>query len=320
MRENELEHGIALIAVLALIATMGLLAASAVAISRYSAAEVDTFTSLQRSALDAESAANRALCLLLSDRSAHADRQLGEPDASGEERFLADGTTHEFLINGRPVTVRIFDAASGIDISGNNPARQLSTAFPSKKQDQALETLADCLRDYVDRDELVRTNGMEAPRYRAAGIPELPRNQPLQFREELLWIPEGADRIPANSSGCLDRVRIIAPEGLPPLSGRPNLYAENPAGIANRCQLNEEETGQLIHSLKLWKNERKPLSTTLPPGLFGRLKIYYSVRESGIYTIAVDTASPEYPGGRFRMTIRPSAVEFMIEYYEFLHD
>ena len=53
------ERGVALVTVMALIDSIGVLVASAVAISQYSAAETDTFASLQRSALEAESAANR---------------------------------------------------------------------------------------------------------------------------------------------------------------------------------------------------------------------------------------------------------------------
>lgn len=50
------ERGVALVTVMALIASIGVLVASAVAISQYSAAETDTLASLQRSALEAESA------------------------------------------------------------------------------------------------------------------------------------------------------------------------------------------------------------------------------------------------------------------------
>lgn len=86
------ERGVALVTVMALIASIGVLVASAVAISQYSAAETDTLASLQRSALEAESAANRTLCLLLADRAKNADRRLGaEPDGTAE-RFLADGS------------------------------------------------------------------------------------------------------------------------------------------------------------------------------------------------------------------------------------
>lgn len=315
MPQNERENGVALITVLALMATLGVLAASAVAISSYATAETDTFTSMQRSILEAESAANRTLCLLLSDRARHADRGLGAVDPEGE-RFSADGTKHEFLVNGRPATVRIFDAVSGIDVSGRTPARQL---FPSQEQNEAREALSARLADYTDGDGLVRDSGMEAPHYRAAGIPELPRNRPLQFREELLWIPGASELFPADESGRLNPARLIAPEGLRPLSGRPNFYAADPPEIAARCRLTILEAERLEQAFALWRAERKPFTETLPPGLFGKAELHYSVRESGAYTIVVDTAMPDHPGCRLSVTVRPSANARMIEYYEFFH-
>jgi len=318
MHRNERESGVALITVLALMTMLGVLAASAVAVSRYSASETDTFCSMQRSVLEAESVANRTLFLLLSDRAKHADRKLGE-STPGEERFLADGTKHEFTVNDRPVTVRIFDAVSGIDLSGRNPSARLTPYFSTKERNEALEILAARLADYTDADELVRNGGLESPHYQATGIPELPRNRPLQFREELFWIPGAADLFPADSSGRLRAIRLVAPEGLRALSGRESLYASVPETIAARCLLTEAETEQLRQTFEAWRSERKPLAETLPPGLCGKLELQYSVRESGAYTIVVDTASPENPGCRLSVTVRPSATARMIEYYEFFH-
>ena len=84
--ERRYERGVALITVLALIASIGVLVASSVAMSQYSTAETDTFLSLQRSALEAESAANRILWMLLADRAKHADRKLGGKSNTEEER------------------------------------------------------------------------------------------------------------------------------------------------------------------------------------------------------------------------------------------
>lgn len=48
-----------------------------------------------------------------------------------------------------------------------------------------LAPLVDALRDFTDADDLRRLNGAESEQYRAAGRPDLPRNQPLQSPEEL---------------------------------------------------------------------------------------------------------------------------------------
>ena len=41
------------------------------------------------------------------------------------------------------------------------------------------------------------------------------------------------------------------------------------------------------------------------PGLAGKLEMNFSTRESGAYTIQADSSSPEKPGVRLRMTVRP---------------
>ena len=309
------EHGVALVTVMALIASIGVLVASAVAISQYSAAETDTFASLQRSALEAESAANRTLCLLLSDLAKNADRRLGTETVGTAERFLADGTEHTIAVNGQIVSVQIFDAIAGLDLSGRNPARQFS--IPELAKDESREELIARLEDYADSDDLTKPGGMESQHYRNAGIPVLPRNRPLQFREELLWMPGAGKLYPPSENGVLEAIRLVPPEKLRALTGRPNLYATPTFVIAERCMLTAEELEQLRNALDLWRGKRVPLSESLPPGLAGKLEMNFSTRESGAYTIQADSSSPEKPGVRLRMTVRPVTESRNFEYYEF---
>ena len=241
MPNHDRERGAALIAVLLLMGTIGVLVASAVAVSQYATAETDTFAALQRSALEAESAANRTLCLLLSDRLRHADRRLGRRNDDRKERFLADGTEHIHMQGDGRISIRIFDAVAGLDLSGRAPIRQLSPRGTAKSE--AREQVLARLEDYVDADDLVRNQSMEMPHYRAAGIPVLPRNRPLQFREEWLWIPGTAHIYPPSADGRLWTFRVIPPENMRPLAGRPNLLATPAAIIAEQCGLVARKTG-----------------------------------------------------------------------------
>ena len=309
------ERGVALVTVMALIASIGVLVASAVAISQYSAAETDTFASLQRSALEAESAANRTLCLLLADRAKNADRRLGAETDGTAERFLADGTEHTVTAGERTVSVRIFDAVAGLDLAGRNPARQLTN--PKLAKDEPREELIARLEDYADSDDLAKPGGMESQHYRSAGVPVLPRNRPLQFREELLWLPGAGKLYLPSENGVLDAIRLIPPEKLRALTGRPNLYATPAAVIAERCTLTAEESEQLRNALELWRKKRLPLAESLPPSLAGKLEMNFSTRESGAYTIQADASSPENPGVRLSVTVRPVTGSRSFEYYEF---
>ena len=270
---------------------------------------------MQRSALEAESAANRTLCLLLADRAKNADRRLGAETDGTAERFLADGTEHTVTAGERTVSVRIFDAVAGLDLAGRNPARQLTN--PKLAKDEPREELIARLEDYADSDDLAKPGGMESQHYRSAGVPVLPRNRPLQFREELLWLPGAGKLYLPSENGVLDAIRLIPPEKLRALTGRPNLYATPAAVIAERCALTAEESEQLRNALDLWRQKRLPLAESLPPGLAGKLEMNFSTRESGAYTIQADASSPENPGVRLRVTVRPVTGSRSFEYYEF---
>lgn len=132
---------------------------------------------------------------------------------------------------------------------------------------------------------------MESQHYRSAGVPVLPRNRPLQFREELLWLPGAGKLYPPSENGVLDAIRLIPPEKLRALTGRPNLYATPAAVIAERCTLTAEESEQLRNALDLWREKRLPLAESrLRP--CRKLEMNFSTRESGAYTIQADASSP----------------------------
>lgn len=314
------ERGIALIAVLVLVLCIGVLAASAVTLSQFSAAEVDTFCSLQRSAYRLESALNRIVLLLARDRQQYADRSPENADYRQTERFMADGVIHRLEVDAETVQFRITDAASGVDISGTAPSRQLRNREWNNAEDRErwLRLLA-CLDDYADRDEFVRENGMERMHYRENGIPALPRNNVLQFREELRWIPGASAFFPPGPDGLLTPVRIIPPPKLRAIAGRPNLYAATPEWIIVLARLTEQEGEALKESLRLWVHERRPLAETMPPGISGKLSVAFSTRETGIYTISVQGGNTEQPTGRLSATLELNANPRRLEYYSFQH-
>ncbi len=317
MKNHPDESGVALISALALVATLSLLVASAVVLTQFSSAEVNTFDALNRSYYAAESAANRAMLLLAQDRNNNPNRNPGEKKSDGVERFMADGRLHTLTIYSVPAQVRILDALGGLDISGAAPGRQLVFAAAPDELKEELAALADRVDDYVDRDDLVRLGGMERGDYRAAGIPELPRNRPLQFREELRFISGIPKRYSATAEGRFDAFRLIAPEKLKVLTGRPNLYSTPLPQIAERCRLDASEQELLGQAFPLWFRDGKPLEETLPPGLFVKVTAVFTQQESGVYRICVNTAMEENPGIQLYVTLLPDFSTPRIEYYEF---
>ena len=326
-RRKKSERGIALVTTLGILAVVSLLAASAVVLSQYAEKDSYTFSSLTRSSYIAEGAANRLYWLILNDRKKYPQRNIDISDDAlqeDEERFLADGTPHLFEdYYGEKVKYEIRDAVGGMDVSGSMPQRDLIAFMGDLEKDSAererLEMIGNRLQDYVDSDDLVKLHGMEQSEYLQANLINLPRNRPFQYREEMLLIPEIQQLCQPDNSGRLTSIRLIAPQGLQPIGGRPNLYSSSISQIASRCRLTDMETAELEQAFTEWNKNKTPLKKTLPSGFLKRLEMYYGTSESGFYTVLIDTSSEQQPGIRLAVTFRSQfGNSSQLEFYEYM--
>lgn len=326
-RRKKSERGIALVTTLGILAVVSLLAASAVVLSQYAEKDSYTFSSLTRSSYIAEGAANRLYWLILNDRKKYPQRNIDiSNDAlqEDEERYLADGTPHLFEdYYGEKVKYEIRDAVGGMDVSGSMPQRDLIAFMGDLEKDSAererLEMIGNRLQDYVDSDDLVKLHGMEQGEYLQANLINLPRNRPFQYREEMLLIPEIQQLCQPDNSGRLTSIRLIAPQGLQPIGGRPNLYSSSISQIASRCRLTDMETAELEQAFTEWNKNKTPLKKTLPSGFLKRLEMYYGTSESGFYTVLIDTSSEQQPGIRLAVTFRSQfGNSSQLEFYEYM--
>ena len=326
-RRKKSERGIALVTTLGILAVVSLLAASAVVLSQYAEKDSYTFSSLTRSSYIAEGAANRLYWLILNDRKKYPQRNIDISDDAlqeDEERYLADGTPHLFEdYYGEKVKYEIRDAVGGMDVSGSMPQRDLIAFMGDLEKDSAererLEMIGNRLQDYVDSDDLVKLHGMEQGEYLQANLINLPRNRPFQYREEMLLIPEIQQLCQPDNSGRLTSIRLIAPQGLQPIGGRPNLYSSSISQIASRCRLTDMETAELEQAFTEWNKNKTPLKKTLPSGFLKRLEMYYGTSESGFYTVLIDTSSEQQPGIRLAVTFRSQfGNSSQLEFYEYM--
>lgn len=326
-RRKKSERGIALVTTLGVLAVVSLLAASAVVLSQYAEKDSYTFSSLTRSSYIAEGAANRLYWLILNDRKKYPQRNIDISDDAlqeDEERYLADGTPHLFEdYYGEKVKYEIRDAVGGMDVSGSMPQRDLIAFMGDLEKDSAererLEMIGNRLQDYVDSDDLVKLHGMEQSEYLQANLINLPRNRPFQYREEMLLIPEIQQLCQPDNSGRLTSIRLIAPQGLQPIGGRPNLYSSSISQIASRCRLTDMETAELEQAFTEWNKNKTPLKKTLPSGFLKRLEMYYGTSESGFYTVLIDTSSEQQPGIRLAVTFRSQfGNSSQLEFYEYM--
>lgn len=326
-RRKKSERGIALVTTLGILAVVSLLAASAVVLSQYAEKDSYTFSSLTRSSYIAEGAANRLYWLILNDRKKYPQRNIDISDDAlqeDEERYLADGTPHLFEdYYGEKVKYEIRDAVGGMDVSGSMPQRDLIAFMGDLEKDSAererLEMIGNRLQDYVDSDDLVKLHGMEQSEYLQANLINLPRNRPFQYREEMLLIPEIQQLCQPDNSGRLTSIRLIAPQGLQPIGGRPSLYSSSISQIASRCRLTDMETAELEQAFTEWNKNKTPLKKTLPSGFLKRLEMYYGTSESGFYTVLIDTSSEQQPGIRLAVTFRSQfGNSSQLEFYEYM--
>ena len=315
--EDSREKGIALIAVLGIMVLVGLLSASIASLSLITRQLSKVNCDMEDSVYRAEGAADRIIWLIRKDRELHPTRSLGNIDYADQqddelERFVADGTRHELDYYGGKVTVSIQDAAAGKEISGATPDRMLhrpQTAFGEDYDKyERYNNFLKALKDYTDGDDLVSPDGgMEVDDYNSIGLAPLPRNNRMEFREELLLIPGAEEFYTPDQNGIVSSLRIIPPRGLRTIRGRENFFSTDQNNFSLNGDFSETEYPLIIESRKLWKNEQIPLSETLDADILSRVKRDYSMKESGVYTLIVNARPGEnLPGKLFTCTVQIS--------------
>ncbi|MCP3965529.1 MAG: hypothetical protein GY750_12605 [Lentisphaerae bacterium] len=315
------ESGIALIAVLCMIITASILVASAVTLSQYAALETATFCSYGSSFYTAESAANRARWMVMLDKQQFPDRVLGTQQATAPGRWMADSLPHHFKINGVPVEVSIEDAASGINIGGSSPSQDLRQLMQKYFMDsygrELFTAFCNQVDLYSDPNSLVRSGGGIQQEYQQRGLFNMPRMGPMQFREEMYFIPGAAKRYPPDAMGRLRSFNVIPQGNMRRITARPNLFSAPLSMIKERCQLSGSEVGQLANALRLWRN-RIPLKNSVEGMFMSKLLAQFSDRESGFYSIVVKTSSPQSPGTTLNCTFCPDSTRPpLTEYYNY---
>lgn len=299
------DEGSALIAVLMIVAVLTVMVTHLTASSEIAGRESHALATRTSLKYDAESAAERAFWLFLADRRQFRSRALSvlQPeDLLEDERWRADGSSRDIKGRNSTVQVTLLDANRGLDVSGPRPEAQLRAFLLRDTTDfEQVETVTrfvNVLQDYVDRSAMGRLHGKSQDDYAAEGYPDMPRNAPLEMREEVIWI-EGIDKIMAmlgrnvTAADFMDMVRIIPPRGRSfPDNERPSFFSSSPLLIQRLAGLTDEELDSIWQAQREWRNGRGNLFTYLDPGLTNRLRQHFSFTESSVVTV-VATASSE---------------------------
>ncbi|OGV60314.1 MAG: hypothetical protein A2X45_06460 [Lentisphaerae bacterium GWF2_50_93] len=291
------ERGAALIAVLCFVVLVALLTASAVTLSQVGSYTSRTFADRSISAYISEGAAARVQWLVIADKKKFTSRILGETEYAAEvqERFMADGVQHKIDYYGIEIDVMINDMASGYDISDDNPSRQLESFknmfYDNDEMQKDFNVFIDCLKDYTDADDFPQLNGKERTDYERLGLYPLPRNGKMQFREEIMLIPDFDKFFQPDMFGRLTSFKIISPPTMPRIGQGNSFFSASKDVIMSKCSFSSVQADKVMEARNQWINERIPLNQTLDLGILGTLKGAFSFNESGFFTIIVN-ASP----------------------------
>lgn len=290
------ERGAALIAVLCVLMMIGLFTMSALVISQISNQVSKTVSDRGLAAYWAEGAASRAVWLLLNDkrknpnRGLGGDTEIGGTDDDDGERFMADGTEHKTKIYENDVSFKIYDMASGTNISGSdavgNLSRDQQEIEDEGKDFQDYQAFIDRVSDYIDADDFVRTDGMEKNEFSGEGLAPLPRNAPMKFREEMLLIPGIEDFLEFSDDGRLTAFQVIPLEGMPQVTGKQNFFSSSNAQL-KKDGFSDDDISQINEAKQAYGKDKTPISDSLDANLVSRIKGKYSFNESGFYTFVV---------------------------------
>jgi len=309
------ERGVALLVVLGVAAVVGVMAAHLAVLSEVTAREAFVAAARDELKYAAESAAERALWLFLADRATYANRTLGQELIGREdpaaEVWMTDGKPHQLTVGNATVTVTLHDADSGLDFSGT-AADGLRDLLRSDDVSQqiAVDRFLDVLADYVDADDQERLHGMERRDYEAEDYPDLPRNGPLQFREEAYWLKGLGDALTHVAGGTGSGV--VKPTALRPIpprgcsfsqsragragtgrAGLPSFFASHPTVLRLVGGLTDAELSLVLEARARWQATGEPLEQNLTPDILGRLRTRFSFLESGVAAVVASAATAD---------------------------
>ncbi len=298
MKAHGDERGGALLAALTLLATAGLLTVGMAVLSQLHRSEVAQAVQSGRSRYVAEGALNRIRWLIEADRELYPDAVPGEVDYGDYDfdRYLADGVLHQLDYYGTPVEFTITDAATGLALASGDTDELGYLAYSRTTESSLSDAIAifqTRIGDYLDSDDTVGVDGLELTDYEALGLEPLPRNAAMEYREELLWIPEAAKFLPLDEYGRLTSVQPVAAAAYGSGDGLPNIFTAGYTLLWTYGGLEKDEAARVLAALEVWRRERTSLEDQLDGELLIKLEQSFGFNESGLYTVTITRAAGE---------------------------
>ncbi len=326
------EKGAALIVVLSFLVLVGMIGSTIVTISQKSSRKIKVETDRSVSSYLAEGAISRLQWLMMDDLQKNTNRNT----ANRFDKSSSDSSTSKYIATGKPIsinyydakiTARIFDMASGFNISGSNGAQSLQTLIQAYSMYPTIVTslkmFMDRFSDYTNSGLGGRSaNGMNKSDYTSAGLYPLPRSDRLQYRDEVLWIPSAGDIFAPNQFGRLSELDIIPPSGMYFYVNKINFFSADKAMIMAQCGFTESDANTIIQGRDTWLKSDSSLSiyNFIDTNYMMKLTQQFSFQDSGYYTLVISAS--QGAGFYERMITVSSKIGTIsgngIQYYEYL--
>lgn len=278
------ERGMALVLVLGVLAATLLMVAHLMLVSEIIAKEA--LVAVRRSELryQAESAADHGFWMHLTDRRLFSNRKLGDSidarlSVTDFEPWMMDRRPHPVFEDSCEVYLLTVDRGFRVD----RPEALKDTVDPEDTERvEVINRFLDVLGDYVDKDDFRKLYGLERDDYEAAGLPMLPRNNAMQFREEIYWLENWTEVI-------TDGVTIIPPRGKSFLATatKPSFFSSSDGYIQSLLSLHDSELDEIRAAREQWAEHGTPLNESLSPDLFLQIQSNFSFVEPNVALITV---------------------------------
>jgi hypothetical protein len=292
MASDEGQRGMALMLVLGVLATVLIMVAHMMTVAEIIAKETKVAALRSQMRYQAESAADIAFWMLLTDRRLFANRRLGQSleareSVSDFEPWMADRRAHSF--DGGSCQVYIYAAEQPFTVSKPETLKDNVAIDDQEKRDEVSEFI-DVLNDYTDRDDLRKIYGMEASDYAAEGFPTLPRNNDMQFREELYWLP--------NWQNCVvGEVSVIPPRGINYQMGKnkPSFFSASEDYVRQQLDISDADWEAIEAAREEWAQYGTPLDESLDSTLFHNIQGVFDFNEADLASISAVCHAPADP-------------------------
>jgi hypothetical protein len=299
------QRGIALIIVLGMVVLFFLVAGICLTAGKTARITGKVDTERNRARYAAESMLAYVQWMVIKDRAANPNRQLGlttvSPDGETLEAnpWAADGRPYELPIgDATTVQFRVYDANRGFVLSGARPSRELrnklglNTPADENAEYTDLDLFLDALTDYIDSDDLVSLHGRESADYeREEDLELFPRNAPLTYIEEAYWLPHLEALLPelarlGDEPAPEHLLRIIPPPGAGAFPAKPSFFSSPPATILALTGITTDELALVLQARQAWYDQQLPIREGLGD-LFTVINREFDFSESGFYTFDV---------------------------------